>query len=237
MNYKEAKNTEVFIIRNERIVATNLYDHVMESAEISYGQNGLTRKRYVAETRSANASRKECNGCQHTLKTLCTASNECEYAKRWELRTRLHGYSHVTIDSFESKERAEQELFNYVEMFDFKEDKTKDAWYCYDKSWAVMEMAERNNLDILTQTSILKHRAQLDEAKAAKLAAHNNAKHELSEKEKQIMYDIAEMYSTMIDPVEGETYKDTCKRLSNAVGERIGSRVFHMAVKIRRDEY
>lgn len=240
MNYKEAKEEEVFVIRNERIVATTLYDHVMESAAICCRHNEVTRVLHIVQTTSMWANRKECADCPHSVGLRCTAYEECEFAKRWELRAHL-GYQSgggcSVISMFNNEDDAEQEMFERIEATDFQQDVSRDTWYCFDRAWAVIEMSERNNLDILTQTSILKHRAQLDEARARKEAARKNAKKELSDKEQEIMYDIAEMYSTMIDPVEGESYKDTCNRLSERVGERIGSRVFHMAVKIRREEY
>jgi hypothetical protein len=38
----------------------------------------------------------------------------------------------------------------------------------------------------------------------------------------------------MIEKIEGESYKDTAKRLSDKIGSRIESKIFHLAVKKAR---
>lgn len=45
---------------------------------------------------------------------------------------------------------------------------------------------------------------------------------------------IAEIYATMIEPIEGETYTETAKRLSLEVGERVQPTVFDLAVSMVR---
>ncbi len=46
---------------------------------------------------------------------------------------------------------------------------------------------------------------------------------------------IAQEYAKLITKIEGESYKSTCQRLSNAIGDKIEKKVFHMAVKIVRN--
>lgn len=54
------------------------------------------------------------------------------------------------------------------------------------------------------------------------------------EKHKDKFLAIAEIYATMIEPIAGEVYTETAKRLSLEVGERIQPKVFYIAVKLIR---
>jgi hypothetical protein len=51
------------------------------------------------------------------------------------------------------------------------------------------------------------------------------------QKEAERCEKLTAIYAEMIDKIEGESYKETCTRLSVAIGSRIESKVFHASVK------
>jgi len=52
---------------------------------------------------------------------------------------------------------------------------------------------------------------------------------------KQRIADLAKIYAAMIEPVPGEAYDETARRLRAAVGGRIEKPVFRMAVELIRN--
>jgi len=56
----------------------------------------------------------------------------------------------------------------------------------------------------------------------------------MAKPEKERIGELCAIYAQMIEPIKGESYKETATRLSNAIGTRIESEVFHKTVKFIR---
>lgn len=127
-----------------------------------------------------------------------------------------------SFNVFETLEEAEQELFDRTYKYDFAQDDQRDTnWFdteteAYADLWQVdFEVAE----------SILRKKDKMEEVKLAKIQS-----------EKTRVSQLAEIYAKTIQPIESEKFKETAKRLSEALPSKIESKVFFEAVKQIRNK-
>jgi len=80
---------------------------------------------------------------------------------------------------------------------------------------------------VIFEISVVRKQKIVDDARHKK-------KIEAAKKESDRVNSLAKIYSQMINKVELESYKDTAKRLSDAIGKKIESKVFHATIKMLR---
>jgi len=125
---------------------------------------------------------------------------------------------------FATEEGAENEYYEYIEI-KWQENYCQTYFETEEEMIAEKERleAEEMGVDIEVFRSIQSKQNKIDEIKLRRYQLQR----ELIEKE-------AETYAQFINKIEGEKYKDTCKRLSKALNKRISGAVFHRAVKLIR---
>lgn len=193
-----------FVSCDYRIAETDLLSFVYDSAEETTSPRGVERKLYILEV-------------------------EGETENVYELRLwGPNGHGTTLIDTFDTEEEAEDEAFNRTYTYDFLTDDQRDTWYSESREDAEQYLVERYadawNVSEDVVESILSKRDRVEVSRAQKAEAAKLAS------EKSIAEGLAK-YTSLIEKIEGEKYKDTAARLSLAIGQRIDSAVFHAAVK------
>lgn len=109
---KSASETVIFVIENNKVVETNLYDHVIESAEETTSPIGISTKIFVHEN---------------------------EEDGTWEVRSWGVGGRGPSklVTSHLSEDEAEDEWFTRIHDYDFMPDDQRDTEY-----WLTEEEAE-----------------------------------------------------------------------------------------------
>jgi hypothetical protein len=243
MTIKEAMNTTVFVIVPEAWVTTirkvgnvtfeseevksfgieetTLYDHIMESEDETTTPRGVAPREFVERIEPEDEVFLWDIGRYEKVDQVWTISS-------WGVGG--NHYSRGT-EYFSTEEAAEQKLFERIFEYDFANDDQRDTRYFESREEAEEELAQNHaNLWLVSpevaktiyrqMKCVEKAREQREKAQRAKIAQE---------------YDrLAEQYAKLIPPVPGETYKETCSRLSKAIGEHIPKRAFHQAVKIIR---
>jgi hypothetical protein len=115
LSKEAAKATSIFLIDNEKleVYESNLYDHVMESAEWTTPSVGNAQKLHIVD-------------------------NHLYELREWN---RYGGYR--VIDTYEAITDAEEELFDRVYRFDFQKDDQRDTSYFDTKEEAESELEDR----------------------------------------------------------------------------------------------
>jgi hypothetical protein len=231
MTAKEAQEAEVWVIENQRPVKTNLYDHVMASAEATTSPRGVENKLHIREHETPcncvddeGDHNEDCKNCYKGVQI-----EYCVYD--WGFR----GQYPRLIETFETEEEAANEIFERTEKYDFQNDVNRDTNYFYSQQEAERDICEgiasEHNLSMETAESIYKHMLIRDFI----IAYREEVRREKHEREKERINTIAKQYAEMIPHIEGELFEDTVKRLSSAIGERIEKSVFWKAVKLVRN--
>lgn len=235
MNLETAKNTEVFVLEYDRedalnttIEKVNLYDFIIESVEETTSPRGVESKLHVRELQEEcdcyneeNGFNKECKHCEGFGEV--TKYQLCEWGSCGRGLTRG--------DIFDTEEEANQEWFTRTYEYDFLTDCNRDTQYFDNEEEAneylVEYISDMLCIDKEVSVSLLKWNEKrqeiIDQRKAKEYAQYK--------KEIEIEEKVAEEYSKLIEPIEGETYKETASRFSKTLGEKISGRVFHMSVK------
>jgi hypothetical protein len=261
---KEAKETKIYILAKEnevyeprtmtrkdgkiihlssrlisfdlKIEETNLLDFVMESAEETTSPRGVERKWHTREVEQ------ECS-CWNTIEEdtfdpeckKCYEGTEIVY-QVWDWGFR--GQYPKMIMSFETHEEADDFIFERTFEHEFSTDDQRDTSYFDSKEEAfeaiVEHMAEQWEVSEEVATSILRKKEMVRAGRENQKLAWAKVADEASRINKERVSRIAAEYAVLISREEGETYKETAARLSQAIGERIESAVFHAAVKIIR---
>ncbi len=192
------------------VVKKNLYDFVMESAKETTSPRGVTAKLHIREDEE----------------------NEEEPFEIWTWG--VNGNHPHKLSSFETEEEAQDELFRMVFDYDFETDDQRDTTYFSTQEEAeegkIERFADWWSVDVETVKSILKWKM-----KAEKILERREEMRKVEEAKKNAAYnEIAKKYANLLSKIEGESYKDTAKRLSETIGEKIQATVFHKAVKLVR---
>lgn len=226
---KEAQETNVWVIDEQRPVQTSLFDHVMKSAELTTSPRGVEMKLFVRECTvecdcfDEDEFDSKCEQCNNGLKTVY----ELKY---WEA-----GGRSMLIDTYETEDEVANEIFNRTYDYDFEKDDQRDTMYFNSQQEAESEICNRiaDQYSVSTETaeSIYKHMLICDFI----YAYREDLYREKQAREKERVNTISQQYAAMISPIKGETHEDTVKRLSKAIGERIEAKVFYKAVSIIRN--
>ena len=226
---KEARETTVFVIEDQadpQVVQTTLYDHIMASAEETTSPRGVERKLHFKEVEQQ---------CSCWNDSEDTFSPECEKCYRgYELVYKVYewvGQKAALHEVFDYVEQAEDFIFQRTYNFDFwKDDQRYTEWYdTYEDAYneVIRLFAEANYIDIPVAANIKRKQELLKQLRIQQDIERKQA-------EMERINNIAALYTKVIEPIEGESYKETAKRLSNAIGSRIEKKVFHIAVKLIR---
>lgn len=218
-----------------RVNETNLFDFVMESAEETTSPRGVERKWHVREKEQQCSCYDEENETFDPECEKCYEGTEIVYQVcSWG----IGNWSPKVIMTFDTEEEAADFLFDRIYKYDFLNDDQRDTEYFSSEEDAleaiVERMADHWNVSLDVASSIIRKHRRIDEAREqleADLLA--KAAEEKALKQERINR-VAPEYAAMIERIEGETYKETAARLSQAIGERIESAVFHKAVQIVR---
>lgn len=139
------------------------------------------------------------------------------------------------IEKFDTEEEAEDFIFQQTYHY-FLNDFNRPTQYFYSEAEAIESMKESYsgmwNVSLETIDSILHHQdiaRKIQDKREQERIIRRQVEQDRQEK-------IAAEYAKMIEPVTGESYRETAARLSAAIGERIESSVFHKAVKIIRSK-
>jgi hypothetical protein len=130
MTVAEAKNTEIFIINDEsKVEKTNLYDHVIISEAETTTPYGVVPRYFVEEEYDGKWVISSWGIGGNNYSRLIDADYRDEYSR---------GYSF-----YDSKEEAEDALFNIIFEVEFMKDDQRDTWYSHCKEEAERVAAER----------------------------------------------------------------------------------------------
>lgn len=126
---KAAKETTIFVINyNGDVEETNLYDHVMESADKTTSPRGVMTRIFVEEAQ------------------LDQEGNEVvsDFTNAWVVKTwgvGGRGPSKI-IANFETEEEARDDWFTRIYNFDFQQDDQRDTNYYSTRKEAEKHIAE-----------------------------------------------------------------------------------------------
>jgi hypothetical protein len=126
----EAKAKNIFVIENDEVVQTNLYDFVMESAEETTSPRGVENKLHIDEAEvDANYE----IGEEEIIDTVT------EYRlMEWQANGKaLH------LAAFEKESEAQDALFTAIYKCDFLPDDQRDTFYAFTKEEAEAELVNR----------------------------------------------------------------------------------------------
>jgi len=127
----------------------------------------------------------------------------------------------LILADYKNPEAAHQEWFDRIEKYDVDE-----LYYSSFKE------AYENQIEVMgniwgTDEHVTRHILEKEQLVEYE---RNERKIEAQEKERERVESLSEEYAKMIEPKK-EKYKETCRRLSQAIGEKIEKKVFHAAVK------
>lgn len=222
-----AKNTPIFVVENESVIETNLFDFVMQSAEETTSPVGVMPKLHI---------RHEDYHCRYGK--LNAVKNNERLFEVWLWWSYGNG-SHF-IGEFETEAEAEDFIFNRIYDYDFMSDDQRNTQFFFTREEAMQDLVEMMagqwKVSHEVATSILQKKEKLEKLQEAKTALQLAAQAEAAKADKERIHRIALEYAAMTDKVPGETYKQTAARLSAMVDGRIEKAVFHEAVKIIRSK-
>lgn len=252
MKAQEAKQTTIYVVNGRDIEETNLYDHVMESNELCTSPRGVTA-RYFVETIVHEITFEEINDYfEHEedhedypefTNFYISGGGYSRYSD-WhkddnsevymlKLSTVSHwskgANNHVIGNEwFLTEQEAEDQLYNSIDSFDFHNDDTRTTHYHLHEDDAITEVLEFLSydwgVDVDVAKSILQKENKVKEGRINQII-------ERERKESERINKLVMSYSGLINKIDGESYKDTCNRLSVALNKKIEGKVFHLTVK------
>lgn len=156
---------------------------------------------------------------------------DCEPMPLFKVQYRLAGHT-FTAAEFEKEDDANQYLLDLA--YGYYCEQCEVIYYdsFNEANEARIERTMDGNRPCSREVST-RYWAIVD-ATRSRWAAEAEAEERARIVRKEAATQAAKVYAAMIPHVEGEDYKATCKRLSDAIGTRIGSQEFNLAVKLIR---
>jgi len=242
---KEAKETKVFVIENNEVVETTYYDHVMVSEDITTTPNGVGGRKFVEEV-ELSLDKDDFDEEQNYLGNEIVPSffkqrfngklnlghfdnNQFSYdaiyycISTWGANGNRFKSGRNGLDIFLKEEDAEDFLFEQVENYNFNKDDQRDTRYFHSEEEAFSEL---HDIDLNVAKSILRKKHILVSKRKEK-ALKLKLEHE------EWLLNQARQYVGLIEPKK-ETFKETAKRLSFAINNKIDKKVFYKAVSLIR---
>ena len=260
MTEKEAEKTNVFVINYDtnKIEKVNLAEFILESTDETTTPRGVGPRTFVEKIeiqveRDDLLNDFDCDENEdEQIKDNFSSSELFFYLdsgftnlKDFDLVNGTYYLDIYTISSwgvggnnykkgteyFLSEENADNELFQRVWKYDFEKDDQRNTMYYMDVEDAQDELVIHFESEWGCSEEVVKHILRKTEIVSKKREEENKVKREIFDKE---ILRQSQIFSTLIDKIEGENYKETSTRLSNALPEKISSKVFHKAVKLIR---
>ena len=171
---KEARENVVYVVEDGKVVETNLYDHVMKSAEETTTPRGVGMVLHIEETTADVWEDVLFDGEEASM----LVGQETKYnVRRWG-----HcGKGSMLLDTFDTEEDADDYIFQNVYENAFARDDHRNTFYSIYKDAAIAELAESLELDFETVESIMKH----EELKVRIIEKRDAKRREIEEKIKQ----------------------------------------------------
>lgn len=124
---QQVKDQVIFIIENNVVEQTTLWDHIAASAREVCSPRGVMYEMFVEEVENA------------------VYMGDVVEGKKWALKEwKANGHAKV-IDLFDTEEEADTEWFRLHEAYDFAKDDQRNTSY-----WNTREEAEKELTDILS---------------------------------------------------------------------------------------
>jgi hypothetical protein len=209
------------------IEETTLYNWVMRFIDETTSPRGIEARLHIREKEKVCACWNEEEETYDANCKKCYKGTQNVY-QLWTWGVRGNNPSLIAV--FDTEDEANDEFFRItyehdflnayesIEYFDSEEDAYENA---------IETLADRRNISIDVAKRYVSF---VQYCKIASIKRKENTAKEETERVSRI----AQEYSTMIQRLDGESYKETCKRLSDAIGSRIEGKVFHQAVKLIR---
>lgn len=218
-----------------KIEETNLSDFVMESAEETTTPRGVGRKWHIREVEQQCSCWNEDEDTFDPECKKCFHGTEVVY-QVWDWGFR--GQFPKMIESFDYEDDANDFIYDRTYEFEFLTDDQRDTSYFETKDEAfaliVERMAEQWQVSEEVTRSILRKKEIVAAGREKQKLEWAKKAEEASKINKERIGRIAAEYAALISREENETYKETAARLSQAIGERIETAVFHAAVTLIR---
>jgi hypothetical protein len=123
---QHARNSRIFVIENETIVETNLYDHVMESAKEVTSPRGIWNEYFSEE--------------------IMVNDDQGEPVEKYAVKQWLGGGQKLmTVHIYDTWEEAEDYVFERIYKFDFQKDDQRDTFFFNTREEAEKELNDRLN--------------------------------------------------------------------------------------------
>lgn len=225
MEIKEYQN-EIYVVDPDGNIETMTYQYFLED----YCQDETTSPRGVENRRQVCSIIEDENGNVFQMSINNRAglqAGEGELLK-WGIWDWGVGgnHGHLLNDRFDTEEEAYSEILRGFE-YDLCNKSFNHPAYFDTQEEAEQYIAECFGIDIEVYKSIEAKRKRVEEARKAK-RVETEAK---ARAERQAQF---EQYKNLIKWIEGESYKETAARLSDALDRKIKGSVFHQIVKFIR---
>ncbi len=220
-----------------RITNDNLYDFIMQSAEETTSPRGVENKLHIREKEQECSCWDEEKDTYDVKCKKCYKGTELVY-QVWDWGFR--GQYPKLIDTFDTESEADDFILNKTYQYDFCNDDRRNTIF-FDtieeaKENLIESYAEIWSVDKNVVISILSKMDKVEQLKFDREQEFKKKALEQKHVNNERVNRIALEYATLIQNIETEKYKETCTRLSEAIGERIESSVFHAAVKLIRSK-
>jgi hypothetical protein len=127
LSAQQARETKIFVIENEEITETTLFDHVCESAEETTSPRGVMTKLFIQE-KDVEVKSDDIDGhCVQKYDLRIWESNGCARV----------------IDTYDTEEEAQDEWYTRTYNHDFLPDDQRDTMYWNTREEAEAELNER----------------------------------------------------------------------------------------------
>jgi hypothetical protein len=152
LSAKKAQKTTIFVIENNQVVETTMYDHVCESAEETTSPRGVMRKLFIKERSGIIYKHPETSAIIDELEYVdLDAEDQAQYEYegettiRWELRKWQANGRSVVVESYKTEEEANDEWYTYTYNYDYLPDDQRDTQYWNNREEAEAVVEERLN--------------------------------------------------------------------------------------------
>lgn len=256
LTLKEAKEKNIFFIEDGEVNSTSLVEFVYQSVEETTTPLGVGPRVFLEEktfeidrgnfdseedflseidSESIYFADELRNACIDDFEEISKDVFQLKYhvISSWGIRGNNYssGMSHYS-NVFLSEDKANDELFRRTYEYDFIPDDRRDTTYFNSEEEANDALVESISYEWNCDVNVTKHILRKQKIISA---LREERKNEIHIKEKERVNSLAIIYSKMVDKVSGENYQKTAKRLSDAIGQKIESKVFHAAVKLLRN--
>lgn len=251
---KQALKTDVFTVNEFEIEKTNLAEFIRESTDETTSPRGVEsriffkKREYFVDKETGEETSPDHHSREYCFTNFIQSAdteawkNNGEYYETQDSEVYVYfeimtwgigGHNLKSEDQFfMTEEEAEEYIFQQTYKYEFMNDDTRSTVYFENIEEAEIEVIEnisyKFEIEMEVATSIYRKMKLVKKGREQQKA-------DWLKNEAARIEELSTIYAKMIDKVDGEKYKETCRRLSGAIGEKVEKKVFHEAVKkIRR---